>query len=765
MAKRLDIRKKSEIEVVVELKGLNKEEGWPKLAVYLYGRTKRPLGRQSLKQDARSAATGRAHFAVAARKERFVVRIGPEMPDGSLPDFKQTVSGTVIAEPGAKVSRSFELDKKIWWCWLRLPYVVTGSVVKDAGDFNAPVCSGTVDIYDVDVSCILQLAPSVIEDIREGIIDLVLDPPRIEIPESWGSWEDDDYCGTVPRPPFPPRGFDIRKKLDELPPAWSFASKRYDALKGAAKRMDGHLSGMELRTRQSFLKNDAFEGVPVSKILYSTTEAFRTLLVERFPAFRFALCRYPWIYWLWWPYCDYTLEKIGSAELQPDGSFSETVWVSVCDRDVPDLWFVVRQNIGGTERTVYKRYPVVCNTYWNHPGGTPVRLVVTDPKAVACSDDPATDLDPAGLWVVPLAVGNYSLKRIYGTGAGTLPASNAAPLTGRYESIGTGLSGSLGTFYAGPFGGRIGLRLLFSTALEDAGVRYYRVKYRVNGAGNWTALTERVVRHYSDYDSVTDTLNFPAYDLGPRPVGTESALFEIPPIDPPNLAGDPTAHWVVINAKVDLMNGYLDTEDLPHGYVDFKLELFDDGGVRVDPASFGGGIAFKLPANNDIWNTVTTADPASVNPDLLVADPELPSFRTFMFRLTVDNRQPTAEIAEPVAMGSGNGTDECGMTRYEATDTYVRMEYTARHPMRFANYRFRIYKAASLLHTETGQVSSSGTFTADATASLLSNLMDGCPEAAFSENLYIWNMAFNGWSRVGPDASATRAFALTPPRT
>ena len=35
------------------------------------------------------------------------------------------------------------------------------------------------------------------------------------------------------------------------------------------------------------------------------------------------------------------------------------------------------------------------------------------------------------------------------------------------------------------------------------------------------------------------------------------------------------------------------------------------------------------------------------------------------------------------------------------------------------------------------------------------------PEAAFSENLYVWNINFNGWSRVGPDASGVRAFALT----
>jgi hypothetical protein len=47
----------------------------------------------------------------------------------------------------------------------------------------------------------------------------------------------------------------------------------------------------------------------------------------------------------------------------------------------------------------------------------------------------------------------------------------------------------------------------------------------------------------------------------------------------------------------------------------------------------------------------------------------------------------------------------------------------------------------------------------------LSVLLAGCPdgEAAFSENLYIWHKAFNGWSRLqNLDASHVRAFALAP---
>jgi hypothetical protein len=46
---------------------------------------------------------------------------------------------------------------------------------------------------------------------------------------------------------------------------------------------------------------------------------------------------------------------------------------------------------------------------------------------------------------------------------------------------------------------------------------------------------------------------------------------------------------------------------------------------------------------------------------------------------------------------------------------------------------------------------------------LVTDLLGPCAEGAFSENLYVYHMNFNGWTRVGPDASAVWAFALTAP--
>jgi hypothetical protein len=92
------------------------------------------------------------------------------------------------------------------------------------------------------------------------------------------------------------------------------------------------------------------------------------------------------------------------------------------------------------------------------------------------------------------------------------------------------------------------------------------------------------------------------------------------------------------------MSGYINTNSIPNGYVEIKLELYDKNGVRVNPPAFDTGIQFKLPSNTDIWNTVTTADAASVNPELIKTDPENTAYQVFIFKLQIDNRAPTAVI-------------------------------------------------------------------------------------------------------------------------
>lgn len=358
--------------------------------------------------------------------------------------------------------------------------------------------------------------------------------------------------------------------------------------------------------------------------------------------------------------------------------------------------------------------------------------------------------------MLPLAIGNYSLYNVYGTGPSLSTDSAKA---GLYSSIGF-VNGAPLPFNDGPFGGNLSLRLLFSHELEQNDIQYYRIKYRKSGTGDWTPLDSDVFRHYSYYDSVSKSLEFLPYKLGPQSKGTESVLYEIPPLKTP-LYPDPSSQWFVINASVDLMNSYFNStagaSRITSGFVDFKIELFDKNGKRIDPAS--KGIIFKLPGNNNIVDTITTVDP-TFNPNLLVADPEASGFQVFMFRLQIDNSATVASIDPPIILPSGAAAgDDCGMISYMATDSSVNMKYKAMHPKKFAIYSFTVKRGDSLQWNAQGYATDTGTFVKDVP---ISDLLKNCPAAVFSENLYVWHMNYNGWSRVGPDASDVRAFALTP---
>jgi hypothetical protein len=748
------------LEVSLELTDFAEGDKLPSMAVYLFDSSGQLLEKKAISKEQIKNGKIKEVFKVKSTANT-LVKVGPALEDPKRLSMYRTISSNV----GLKIERSEKealnlvIPTPIWKCWIRYPYSILGSVETDKG---IPVCYGNVDIYDVDIElCFSKLSDDIIERLRDALIDIIIDPPRIsdKYAVGWPDW-DDDFCGTPPwKWPWPHPSIDIVSKLNSLPPEFSFAKQRYEGLASSRKKMESLLGKMPTIEKSSYLNIEAVRGVTKSQVLYTNSTQFREILTTNFQAFRYYLCWYPWVFWLWWPWCWwYGLEKLGTASLNSDGSFSLTISRSVCDSDVPDLWFVVSQKVNGIDKVVYAKHPLPCNTFWNHASGDPVKLIVTDPEAYICNKNPDVVVaDPSGLWVLPLAIGNYSLYNVYGTG----PAlSTDSAKAGLYKSINTGLSGSLSTFMDGPFGGKLGLRLLFSPVLELHDIKYYRIKYRKNGTGDWTPLDSDVFRHYSYYDSVSISLEFKPYKLGPQSKGTESMLYEIPPLNTP-LYPDPLSHWYVTNATVDLMNGYFnsieDASRITSGFVEFKIELFDKDGKRFDPAS--KGIKFKLPSNNNILGTITTVDP-TFNSTLLVDDPETHGFQVFMFRLQIDNSATIASIDPPVVLPSGAAAgDDCGMISYAATDATVEMKYKAFHPQKFAMYSFTVSRGYSQQWNATGQVSKTDDFEMKVS---IPDLLKNCPAAVFSENLYVWHMNFNGWSRVGPDASDVRAFALTP---
>jgi hypothetical protein len=257
---------------------------------------------------------------------------------------------------------------------------------------------------------------------------------------------------------------------------------------------------------------------------------------------------------------------------------------------------------------------------------------------------------------------------------------------------------------------------------------------------------------------------------------TEDVLFEICPRETPIQATEPDSDWYDLDAHVDRVDGYFNSGGITDGYVEFKIELFDAAGVRVNPATFGtGGIEFRLPDNTDIWNAVTTIDPALVNPALVVADPEFPAYQTFIYRLRINHQAPNGSIAEVEASPSLEKANPCGVLRYKTNppsplaDTSITMKFSAWHNLGFARYYYSLYRSTSdkdLIYSTNGDVgttSATGEHTVPAPEKNITDLMGSCPMAAFSENLSVYHMAYNGWSRVGGnDRHYDRPFVLAP---
>ena len=732
---------RNQLAVNVELADFVEKEGWPTIAAYVYSRSGDFLDMGEIKQDPKKPGTGKAKLKISSKREYLLVKVGPLLENEKLLERYQPVTQKVPVKDA--IDMTFSLERKFWICWLKLPYYVTGTVKKQKAGPDIPICAGEVTIYDVDIKyCLLRLPDLVIERLRDGIIDAVIDPPPIELqkpPMGW-DWDDDDWCGTKPRPPFPPPRIDIRHKLESLPPQWAFAMNRYEVLATARERMNAKLKGLSLDERGVFLNTEIVEGVNVSKVVYSNTTQFRNLLIEKFAMLRFWLCWWPWIYWIWWPYCGYSLEKLGTAELQPDGSFSKTVWLSICRKDQPDLWFEVRQTINGVERVIYARHPVPCNTYWNHPSGDPVHLLVTDPNAVACHQHVPGIADA---YVMPMGIYEdewYQVDQAHIKSA-VDPSTPLPAACGLYGGT-------------DPYGTRLDLRMQFHDDLRDLlppdnGVRYYRWSYRKHGETDWmpidTPISHRYITAVSPGNYVIQTEK-----LGPDSVGTENNLFAVPDPDKSWLDNRDDLAYAIWYTAVWDGSGYL--PQIPNGQYDLRLEMFDKNGGKLTPSA--AGFKFTLPTG-----------PLGPVDDALFVEAD----GSLILHLFIDNRDTVAAIKSVALNGVKAG--DCQFLEYSDKLHYtVDIECVAYHPTITPNFlnSYDLTISRGISGTSVGSVhSTTPALPVPPAASPtihsfnVGTLLGTHEQCAFSIWLHTWPRTRDGHGTVRTyEASDTSAFAL-----
>jgi hypothetical protein len=712
----------AKLEVTVDLKELGSQQ-WPELQAYVFNRAGRLIVAEELRQDLRQPSIGHADIEMRASDAAVTVKIGPSVSDLlDLDKFNPTAKTVQIAD-GQSLKVAFQVLKTAWVCWIKVPYLVNGTVAFD----NNPICTGEVDVYDVDVGYLLRVPDILIERLRLSIIDLVLDPPPPKLQEIvwWNRWEE-GYCGTPPKgPPRPLTDQQIAEKLTALPREWALANTRFAMVPAARDRATQIMAGMTEAEKRVWLNRDGLTGVKINDLLYSSTVQFRELLVAKFQIFRFWLCWYPWIYWLWWPWCWYSLEKLGTATLNHDGTFSLNSWLSVCRNDTPDLWFVVRQAIGGSERVIYARHPVPCNTYWDHPSGKPVTLIVTDPLALACHKD--VPVNKTGPYVLPLGILTDEWHQIHQ--AHIKPSDVPDDNIGLYAST-------------DPYGTTLNFTMQFDDGLHGQNVWYYRWSYKKEKATDWTPINTPIIHRFLTLNSLMKPV-IETEKLGPNNVDAETNLF---------LVRDPAKNWIATDNIFAIWYTALWDASLckyvpqvPDGKFELRLEMFNKTGNKVTPASAG----FK-------YFLVTGAGAGDVDDNLSV-EPD----GSLILHLRVDNQYTVADIQKVGINGVTAG--ECSFLKYanKATDK-VEITYVAYHPNGFlASYDISVLRGIS--GSREGGKSDTVPIVSPTIAQFnVQDLLDTNKECGFAVELHTYPRTRDGYTRIRAyEAHDTAAFVLT----
>lgn len=479
-----------------------------------------------------------------------------------------------------------------------------------------------------------------------------------------------------------------------------------------------------------------------SAFLTSSSVHLRAAVASQFELFRPWLCRWRW-FWRWL-HCD----EVAVVDTDAQGRFDVPIWYP-CFGDHPDLYFWVEYNVGGVMTTVH-RPPVACHVHWNYPCGSEVTIRITDPRVPAAP--PANTLGGTRVHIV--RNGHHFVSQIT---AGGLTVDQA------------------------PFGGVIRPYVEFAaTELAAAGITHYRWSYQRLTLGDgttgvsdaWHVMDHTVHRHYTEI-AADDTWSLKPFLVGPDPAISSTALFRIPPQDPPLLPGSQNGWWSLYTMPDDEVSAYFNSaaadafgEPFVAGKFRLKLELFRlVGGAPVLATLPRDG--FVIPPDPPVSGGVITPVQA---PDSMVDLDASGEVHAFHFTLRIDNNPCVAAIHDTIVNGQAAGP--CGMIAFTPGSS-AQMAFRAHHPHDFARFSFRTVKGSSgaVTAATTGETPVStpvvNGFVRNASSVFskavpVATLLGDCPQAAFAENLHVEAMATDGY---GPlwylNRSDTKAFALT----
>lgn len=680
-----------------------------------------------------------------------------------------------VFDPDVEIHELSPIPGVIIDTWPLCLCLIRGRVVKsvphDGGTRDAPVCGARVHICEVDrwPRLVFELPDYEIFELRDDLIMALKE--KLVRPRKF------------PEPgPRPPVASDLRV-IDPSPHAMAHALRERMHIGNPRELVSGTPMPIPPSVKQPELLRRAaaqhaklgpqpeppdlpaltelspqpdppdlpnWEELPVEfRIAMASDSALRVRegLVAHAELVRPLLCLWPsW----WW----YTCDEIAVVETNSQGRF-EYLYNGLCGSDHPDLYFWVEYLIDGVWTTVH-RPPLPCNVHWDYVCGTDVTIRVTDARVPVCTDVP----DLPGATVAIMTIGNnVSFAEIQPSSAG---ANEGLTTDGQ------------------PFGGKLEPQVWFSrSSLFAKGITHYRWSYRRMTApdgvtadiGGWHHMDRSVVRHYAVRDPVTGDLSFPADQMGPDPAHPGADLMRIQPINPPTGEG-----WSVRDAREDLASAHFMTHLLEGGDAiaaagkyELKLELFKSTAPSTPVDLTAEGVDVKVSDQPAPYGTSTvTTDNAPM--DNLITD-TAGHVHGFRMVLRIDNTPCEAQIFDVSGAGLSMPNPNCGFIEY-LPGSSASISFRARHRNGFATFHFEVNRGSGNRVDEASAHGSiqpmtinsiegppDGPFTRDSSwryaksvpvATLLSSGSSGppCTRAAFSQTLYVYARATDGWGRL-----------------
>jgi hypothetical protein len=625
--------------------------------------------------------------------------------------------------------------------------LITGHVSKnfliDGKWTNIPLCDMRVHICEVEtelewpyIPIYYQYIPNwVIQEISQKIQDLhVSVQPSI-------------IHSQVPKPGQVSQGMKINRPLRSIGPNNLHASLNL------RKSIAGDTASSSLQP----LPDDVLDALTLGSI-DSRKKAFSDFHDLLIPY----VCLWP-VYWPW----IYTYDEDTVVSTDCNGHFE--MWENTYSEDGPlNIYIWVEAYINGAWVAVYKP-SLPCNTWWNYSCGSDININITDARVIPCSCSQEGSGD--AFWF-----------RSIGNSGGALHIeqnmSNNRTIQGAaFPNV--GCTDIQGYDWISPFGGGINLVVFAGENIYNSGTGVTHFRWKATRIANESltpivsatpVILNAAGKISREYMVHLDTFHYHSFNLDIAPDGSgDNIAFRIPnqniSLEPSILAAHPGKIPLVDIFWRDIFwsGGSIDSNSLADGLYRFDLELgkYDSSGnfvvTAVDPNTF------QISEFGNLDN--------SQNPSPAYLNMSGAKARNFTMLVRIDNAHCTAHIHDAVLIETLAKSGACGFIHYTNTNQHVRLSFEASQPRNFAYFVYSVIKGNNTVPTginPAGYVDTSvgdfllagGVYWDD--ISVLS-LLNGCPgQAAFSENLYVYSIATDGYRRLNEyDAPDVNAFALS----